>query len=85
MGRLVIAMLGNGIMPERVFTTLRSIYAEDAGTRAALRPIRHRFVTLQFVVLAACLVVLWKGAGALSADRRAIQRQGSPGDPLSRT
>lgn len=35
-------------------------------------------IALPIVVLAACLVVLWKGAGALSADRRAIERQGSP-------
>jgi len=42
-------------------------------------------IALPIVVLAACLVVLWKGAGALSADRRAIERQGSPGEPVSRT
>jgi len=35
-------------------------------------------IPMPIVVLAACLVVLWKGAGALSADRRAIERQGSP-------
>jgi len=33
-------------------------------------------IALPIVVLAACLVVLWKGAGAFSADRRAIERQG---------
>ncbi|MFO0829040.1 MAG: DoxX family protein [Phycisphaerales bacterium] len=31
-------------------------------------------IALPIVVLAACLVVLWKGAGAWSADRRAIER-----------
>lgn len=33
MRRLVIPMLGNGIMPERVFAVLRSIYAEDVGDK----------------------------------------------------
>jgi len=35
-------------------------------------------IALPLVVLAACFVILWKGAGAWSADRRAIERQGSP-------
>jgi len=35
-------------------------------------------IALPIVILAACLVVLWKGAGAWSADRRAIERQDSP-------
>ena len=34
-------------------------------------------IALPIVVLAACCVVLWKGAGDWSADRHAIERQGS--------